>query len=292
MLGTSAKYFFALCFSLWCAASFTGCDEVEAPYAQKRIIADTTQQDTTELQQQVLLEEFTGIKCGQCPAATQKARELAALYPGRVHMIALHAGSFAVPRAPYKKDFRTPEGDELLNVFASGTAGFPFAMVNRTKLNGVFILGVDGWAAAIDEVLRRKPGMGIKLQAGQLQADSTMQIIADLDYRKEGNENQHLAVYIVEDSIVYNQKDYRRVNQGFTDDLDTSYVHMHMLRGSVGRFGTWGEPLGIISAGQKVRKIYTVDFRGRGWKKHNCSIIAFVHDRTLTEILQVATVHL
>ena len=43
----------------------------------------------------ILLEDYTGHKCGNCPRAAEKAEELKEIYGDQLIPIAIHAGFFA-----------------------------------------------------------------------------------------------------------------------------------------------------------------------------------------------------
>ena len=60
-----------------------------------------------------LLEDFTGIHCGYCPDGHAVMASIAAVNPGRVSLVGVHAGGCAVPANGTEPDFRTPQGDSL-----------------------------------------------------------------------------------------------------------------------------------------------------------------------------------
>ena len=67
---------------------------------------------TEQQYKNVLVEEFTGIHCGYCPQAHKIAAGLLKAQPEKVHVIAIHAGSFSVPHSD-EPDFRIKEGKEI-----------------------------------------------------------------------------------------------------------------------------------------------------------------------------------
>lgn len=67
----------------------------------------------------VLLEDYTGHTCGNCPRAAEKAEELKTLYKDSLIVIAVHAGSFANPTSSYPNDYRTNVGTDWDNFFWS-----------------------------------------------------------------------------------------------------------------------------------------------------------------------------
>ena len=43
----------------------------------------------------VIIEEFTGIHCGNCPDGHKRAAALQRMHPDNLFVVAIHAGSFA-----------------------------------------------------------------------------------------------------------------------------------------------------------------------------------------------------
>ena len=91
----------------------------------------------------VLIEDFTGVKCANCPRAQLAAKNIVLANPKRVFVIGIHPGKgllnsfvapFKTPGDDYdsKYDFRTPEGADLLT-FLGGASQLPIGSINRTK---------------------------------------------------------------------------------------------------------------------------------------------------------------
>ncbi len=59
----------------------------------------------------VLVEDYTGHKCGNCPAAAEVLTALESQYPGKIVPLAIHAGFFAAVSAAYPTDFRNAAGN-------------------------------------------------------------------------------------------------------------------------------------------------------------------------------------
>ena len=66
----------------------------------------------------ILLEEFTGIHCGNCPDGHAMAKKLHTAKPEDVFIIAVHAGYYAEPGAD-QADLRTDDGIELHDFFGA-----------------------------------------------------------------------------------------------------------------------------------------------------------------------------
>lgn len=83
---------------------------------------------TTAENKNVVLEEFTGIRCTFCPDGHLRAKQFSDANPGDVVLVNIHVGSFASPGAG-QPDFRTPFGTAIDN--QAQVTGYPAGTINR-----------------------------------------------------------------------------------------------------------------------------------------------------------------
>ncbi len=259
---------------------FIGCDKIEPPYLE-----NPSNVDTNKYEQKILLEEYTGFRCGNCPEATEIAHSLKEKYPNNVILLSVHAGGYAKPTSAHPYDFRTPIGDELDNFFGCSMAGNPNGMVNRVGFpTKSHILREGQWESAILNLIPKKPKMNISLNVSYNATTRKITAIVEIHLLEPSSPNYHLCVYIAEDSVVQYQRDDRLS----PPDVE-NYVHNNVLRG--GLTSTWGEPISesVLQAGSKVYKSFEyVIPTNKDWRPEKLKIIAFVHDKDNTfEILQV-----
>ncbi|MFO8067267.1 MAG: hypothetical protein R6U11_06770, partial [Bacteroidales bacterium] len=112
--------------------SFTACDKVEPPYMNE----DAGQNDEdTVVVRKILLEEFTGHQCPNCPEGMKTANQLKSVYGDRFLIMSIHTGLFARPTpGDFENDYRTEAGDGIAEFF--GINQFPVGIVNRTEFDG------------------------------------------------------------------------------------------------------------------------------------------------------------
>src|SRR5690606_41785395 len=91
-------------------------------------IVSTSPQD-----QNVVLEEFTGIHCVYCPQGHAIAKSIQDANPDRVSLINIHVGGYANP-GPGEPDLRSPYGSALLA--QTGPTGYPSGTINTHALPG------------------------------------------------------------------------------------------------------------------------------------------------------------
>ena len=242
------------------------------------------------IRRKVLLEDYTGHKCGNCPRATRAALDLKNLAGDGLVLLAVHAGFFATPNpitAPsFTYDFRTPAGTDLDTDFGISAAGNPNGMVNRKKINGSQILAYTSWGSEVNNILTSTDPLqtGIRiindfnLTSGQLQTEVRIAHFTGL----QGN--YRLSVFLVEDQIINWQKDY-----DVTPSDIEFYVHRHVLRESFNN--TYGDLLTNTSQGAITSMPYSIPVDSEYDAQH-CSVIAFIFNETTKEIIQVEEVPL
>ncbi len=262
--------------------AFFSCDIVEPPYKKN---SSVTPVDTTK--RKVLVEDFTGFRCGNCPEASHKAEQIAELYPDRVILLALHAGPLSIPTPTRKYDFRTPETREIGDYY--GLIATPYGMVSRRKFNGQTLQAPSAWAGFTEETLQLEALLKINLTGSYNESSREITANLKLDYIKDSELSHYYAVYIVEDSIVQYQQDDRQFPNIHVND----YVHNHVMRGSMN--GTWGLPVSnsIIKAGSStdLQLKYTIP-ENKDWRPKKLSLIAIVQNNETKEVLQVEKIYL
>lgn len=283
-------------FTLVCCTVLTvlgcGCDEVSSPY--KRTIEDGG--NTAKFIRKVYLEDYTGYRCGNCPKAAEEATKLIDKYDTNIVVIAIHAGDqFAKPFGQkYKQDFRTTEGEQLFKEYI-GNAGQPNGTVNRAAFGGQRVVSYTGWEEKIIEEKNKTPQAWIELQTTLNEVSGILEVKADVTALEDLKANTTLALYLVEDSIYYWQTDYR-IKPPADDNIEI--YHKHVMRGSIGSGGAYGESLSgsVITKKTKVTKTQTVNLNDTGKfkflpnKKH-LNVVAIVSDPDSREVLQVQEAH-
>lgn len=264
----------------------TGCDLIEAPY--KEVSQNTTSFTCTDSTgfstiRKIFIEDYTGFKCGNCPAASDEAKTILQAYPGKVVVMGIHAGYFAKPDAAHTTDLRTTPGTEWDNFFGISAAGNPNGMVNRIKWGSQMIVPYTSWHTAAEQYLQNLPFIaGMQLCKYYDAPENKLKVKVDVRYTSNRDTVDYLGVYLVEDSLVAYQKDYR-LNPS---DIP-GYVHEHVLRAALN--GTWG---GLLTNATSIvaNKVYTNLFEipiDPIWRKDHLKVVALLRNNTTQEIIQV-----
>jgi len=245
------------------------CDKVDEPFIEQIEKPDTNKK--------VLLEDFTGQKCVNCPAAHEIAHNLQEAYgEENLIVISIHAGFFATPaNEPFDYDFRTSAGNEYESYFNVQT--YPSGMVDRINTQGNYLIDKDGWATQIAAQFEETPVVNIDIQP-EVNGNQLSGKI-DLFFLKELSSQANIQIVITEDSIISPQ-----VIPGGEDD---EYVHMHVLRGAVN--GDWGSALPASSYNEDDE--VSIDIPnytfGDDWNTMHLSIVAYVYDDASRKVFQV-----
>jgi hypothetical protein len=272
-----------------------GCDKVEKPFLHT---IDTGTCESPEFPEitnhvrRVLLEDYTGHACPNCPTAGKLARDLKEQHPNQVVLIAVHAGYFAnvYPKPPATSpllsyDFNTTAGTEWDKKFGNGNAGNPNGLVNRLKVNNKFVLRPNEWSGVITTALSEAPKMDLQLIVDFDAFDRKICVHTQSYFLQPLDLNLKMEVILTEDSIIAPQQnnDLSIGPEGILED----FVHMHIMRGAL--TDTWGSDL--ATAGTANPEKFIKSFQSVLPEKcvaKNCHIVAFIFDKDTYEVLQVA----
>lgn len=261
-------------------------DVIEEPYVYQKPL-DTTK--TTN--QKVLLEDYTGFTCGNCPAAHELAAEIAKTYSGKVIIMAVHAGGYAKTSPAHSYDFKTASGTIYDDFFGISKVGNPNGMINRKGYaEGAknHILPKTKWQKQVDSALAKVAKIELTLKSTYNESTKTTKIDVTINYLGAGSKDLNLDLYLTEDSIINYQTDYR-----LTPPDNPAYAHMHVLRDTP--LGTWGELISStdVPAGTKISKSYNYTIASdKDFVPKNMHIIAAIHNIKTYEIVQVEEVSL
>lgn len=256
---------------------FFSCDIIEEPYKKDNIIISSDRK--------VLLEDYTGHQCPNCPAAGEIVKDILGLYKDNVVVIAVHAGPLAkllVP--PFTYDFTTETGDAWNSNFEIATVGYPSGLINRKERSGSRIIAPNSWAAMVAEQISLPTEADIELDVQYDTATRQIQVATTTNIASPKHGVAYfLTVVLTEDSIVKPQKTTPSEGNVIMD-----YIHMHVLRLSVTP-GYWGVPVNGNIIEQKTFN-YTLD-AGSDIVPANCNIVAFLTNCS-REVLQAEEVRL
>lgn len=256
------------------------CDKIEEPYFKENnevsehlpLSKDDTLNWVNE--KVVLLEDFTGSRCVNCPAAAEVAHALQEQYGHQLVVLGVHAGFNAKP-LPGFLDFTTEEGEEWNTYF--GITSNPNGLINRTDNAGKYFYGPSAWADAVASEINGQPDIRLLTALEYDDATRELKVSAYSKFLAEFPDMYNLTVCVMEDNIIGKQ-----LGEGGGDN----YTHRHVFRGTMN--GAWGTELndGPITPDTEIVKSYSLKL-DEEFNIDNCYIIAYVYLRDTKEILQV-----
>ena len=236
---------------------------------------------TNDTVRKVILEDFTGHTCVNCPTAHKIAEDLQALYGNQLIVVSIHAGPFAKPKTSppgFEADYRTSEGNAIFNFF--NVQSTPIGMVNRIKQsNGGYLVEKGAFATEVSkqiDSLPEEPDMYIYLEPSFNASDSILDLNTEVTFLNALPSGKYnLCIMITENDIVSAQ-DNNDPSIGIVGKIP-DYHHKHMLRGMLSP--DFGDEIldGNPQVNQAIQKSYSQYKLGNGWNPDNCHIVAFVY---------------
>jgi Outer membrane protein Omp28 len=225
----------------------------------------------------VLVEEFTGVRCVNCPAGASELDNLRGIYGDRLVVVSIHTGDFAPPFSDSKFDFRTPEGDALEKKLGA-PLGYPTAVINRKKFTGQTGLQVGRslWAGLISAETKEASAVSFSFEKTYNPTTRQFQMtIKAVENVKNALKDVVLSAIITEDNII----DTQETPTGKRSD----YKHRHVFR-SFAADEIAINPTGIAQV--------TFPFNGvlkQNWLAENCSMVLILSQKngTTRDVLQV-----
>lgn len=272
------------------------CDKIEEPYVKVIESIDTAACPIPEFPaattavKRVLLEDYTGHTCVNCPSAAILAHNLKVANGDKLILLAVHAGFFAkpTPGGDFTYDFRSEAGTAWDDFFKVGMVGNPNGMVNRIGYpQSTHIKSPPTWASAVSSALAGEPLLDLQMINEYDSTERKLCTHIKTRFITSINKNLKLIVVIAESGIIKPQKN-NDPNSGVTPVI-FDYSHSHVLRTAITT--TWGST--IASAGtanpESVVNSYKHILKDE-YVPENCSVIAFVYDDETKEVLQAIEV--
>ena len=224
----------------------------------------------------VLIKDFTGARCVNCPAAAEHAHNLQhQLDEDHIFIMSVHAGYLAQPLGSFP-DFLTDEGTEWYNNNNSNPL-FTVDHVALTEGNTLNETQIDApVTAALEEEQTFEIVVGPNYDETNRQLKVDVQAIAldDLDG------HFFITVCLVEDHII----GWQTIPGG----VDKEYDFRNVFRGTLnGAYGTSFEDL-HVDANDTFHFSYTTEINA-GYNADECYLMVYVYDKTQGDkILQTA----
>ena len=253
---------------------FFACDHIDE--ADRLIemdgINDIIEDDSTgetAIYKNILIEDFTGQRCVNCPKGSQAIEQLQeSQFGSRIVAVGIHSGPFG----------KNASGTKLLSLATQTGCDYydywkvevqPGALINRQK---PILYTIPEWITEVGKQLAIKASLSIAAEAKVNGSN------IDITVSEKAIENVagKLQVWVIEDNIVDVQTmpDAPDENPEWTGGNKRDYVHNHVFRTSV------NDPMGddfSINKDEEKQQTF-VQPLDVAWNLSNLSIVVFVYN--------------
>ena len=232
----------------------------------------------------VLIEDFTGVTCPNCPAAHDNIISMVTQYnttATRVIPIGLYITNYpqTTPRTDAKFDFRSEDARAVQDDIYQSLSGMPIGGVDRLPLGASstvpYQISPSKWNDIVGTQLNIQDSINLDLNSSYDAATGKAKIKVTVTYLYPTTTAQNVSIAIVEDGFV----DYQEDNRIPVTNLDSFYHFNDVFRGFVTSvpFGDAIVPAHTSKeAGFRDEITYNYVLN-TAWKPENCKVIAFVH---------------
>jgi hypothetical protein len=252
---------------------FISCDIIENPVHENT--GNTCGDETTGIPiKKILVEDFTGQRCLNCPQAAVILVDIISNYCDHIVPVAIHTTAFADSTEEFPYNYKTIVGDELANDY--GIISLPMGLINRTEFNGNMLQSRDNWLAAVNSLYNVTPEMNIIIESSYNETTNKITAVVTTEFLADFNYDINLGLYLTEDSIISPQQNGA--------DIISDYIHRHMLRKGI--TSTYGEKIASSgNFGEFIQKTFVFDADPK-WILGHCELVAFISKNTTNEIIQ------
>lgn len=242
------RFVLPFCFAVALAFTMSSCEEIGPNIdlggpGRDETLADTTYVVTTVEAPQtkkVLLEDFTGVRCKNCPLGAAQAASLLALYPDRLVVIGQHSQFLAQPYDG-EPDLRTDEAQDIETMLAP-VLGKPSGAIDRRIFPGESVIlhaSINKWANLTDQALNATTPVNLYIEKEWDATNRNLKVTVTVHYTQNETGENRLSVFLLEDNVIAAQLQP-------DDEIDSNYVQKHVMRTMLTRFN------GELLVGDKV----------------------------------------
>ncbi len=231
---------------------------------------------STEPQEKnVILEEFTGVNCPNCPQGHEVANQILEGNPDRVWVVGFHPfnSNYTTPGAG-QPDFRRHHADSLYMVPYCGSSRFmPSAFINRRVYAGERIQSRTVWANYASQFLAESSPVNVGLASTYDEITKQLDILVEIYYTEDMTDLNTLNVLFSESGMI-----------AYQSGGSANYIHKHVFRETF--TAQWGDPITESTAqGSFIQKSFTFDNSAEEYDMAECEILAYIVNPATTEII-------
>ena len=262
--------------------AMASCDKLKEPYYTEPIVQESdtialTAADTMNFDGKVvvLLEDYTGVKCVNCPAAAEIAANLQAQYGEHLIVLGVHPKSVLQMPTGGFPDFRTDDGHEWNNYF--NISSYPTGTVNRQAA-----IGTATWGTEVSNAIGGDTPVRLIVKSKYDEATRELKLSIHSKFLQNvASDDVRLTVCMMENNIIGKQV----TPDGVVED----YTHRHVFRGTADGL-TWGR---VLSSAESIAEganfITNMKFNvNEDYNAEEFYIVALITDHNTRQVLMAA----
>lgn len=216
---------------------------------------------SVEARKNVLIEDFTGQRCANCPRAAETIVSLQEAYGAqRVIAVAIHGGSLALNENSSAVGLGNDQSFEYNTHWR--VESWPKGWIDRTG----GLLDYEKWGSAVIERLGVTPKVDIATPAASYDA-SSRQLTLSVSLTAAEAVTGRLQVWLTESGIT-------RIQAMPDGQNNRNYVHNHVFRASVS--APYGDEM-TLAGGEAQTKTYTYTLR-EDWQAEKMDAVVFFYN--------------
>lgn len=221
----------------------------------------------------VLIEDFTGVRCKNCPKGHVAISDLRKKFPGQVVGLGIHGkDEFNTFTTPFlgEEDLRVENvATQIFNIVGK-PLGLPFGTVDRVLKSG----NAAVWEGYVNDRLTKATPVNLYIEHEFDDASRELKVKVKAVFTDSLGTTPFFSIAIAESGIISPQQDEASTKP---QNIEPEYIHDHVLR-TMPAFKQNLLPQGLTlpEANRVVEKSFSVTLDS-SWKPENCEIIFFVH---------------
>lgn len=220
--------------------------------------------EPAEVAKRVLLEDFTGQRCINCPEASELIERLQEEYGAdNVIAVGIYGGINGTSSNGTPFPLYTEAGGWYYDHWGVANRPQPFGMVDRQGF-----IDTSAWPQAVYSNIQKQAEVMLEAECDYDEVSRNVGITVTAD--GVANIDGSLQVWLVEDSVVSLQ-----FLPGISQP-DMDYVHNHVFRATVN--GQMGDDISVVQ-GERVEREFTYEI-SQDWKPEDMSVVAFIYNDT------------
>ncbi len=260
---------------VWATVCLVGCREI-GPNINLRnnanAVSDTTYVEsavaTPEIKN-VIIEEFTGVRCPNCPQGHQIIANIKAAHNDRVVSVSLHPiNSLGIHYSFSADTFQNASAQSLFDEL--GQIGLePAAAIDRIPATSSSVLfEKNSWVGKVDQQLTKSTPVNLQLTSTYDSSTREVTIVMEAHYTEQVTPKNKVTMLLTETDIVSAQ-----LNGSV---IDTFYVHKDVQRAFVSSIT--GDLLDApLDAGRVFVKVYKTTLASK-WNPEKMHVLSYIHE--------------